>query len=51
MYIQRDKPDTAEGRANWLPSPAGPLYLTIRIYWPEPEALDGTWQPPPVVAV
>jgi len=49
IHIQHDRPDTEEGRANWLPSPKGPLYLTMRIYWPEPEALDGTWQPPPVI--
>jgi hypothetical protein len=24
------------------------FYLAMRIYWPEPEALDGTWKPPPV---
>ena len=51
MHIQQDEPDTDEGRANWLPSPVGPFYLTMRIYWPEPEALDGTWEPPPVTRV
>jgi hypothetical protein len=32
----------------WLPAPAGPFYLVLRIYWPEQAALDGTWTPPPV---
>jgi hypothetical protein len=51
IHIQRDEPTSAEGKANWLPAPAGPFYLVMRIYWPEPAALDGTWTPPPVVAV
>lgn len=49
IHVQHDEPDTDEGRANWLPAPEGPFYLAMRIYWPEPEALDGTWQPPPIV--
>ena len=49
VHIQHDAPDTAEGQANWLPAPTGPFYLTMRIYWPEAAALDGTWEPPPVV--
>ena len=28
---------------------AGRFALTLRLYWPKPEALDGTWSPPPVV--
>jgi hypothetical protein len=51
MHIQHAEPDTEEGRANWLPAPDGPFYLAMRIYWPEPEALDGTWKPPPVARV
>ena len=51
IHIQHDEPDSPEGRANWLPAPAGDFYLAMRIYWPEPEALDGTWQPPPVIPV
>ncbi len=51
IQIQHDEPDSESGRANWLPSPSGDFYLTIRIYWPEQEALDGTWEPPPVVRV
>ena len=51
IYIQRDEPETAEGRANWLPSPDGTLYLAMRLYWPEEAALNGTWKPPPVTRV
>jgi len=51
IFIQRDEPESEEGRANWLPSPEGTLYLAMRLYWPEQEALDGSWEPPPVVRV
>lgn len=36
-------------RANWLPAPLGPLGITMRIYAPEARALDGRWNPPPVL--
>ena len=51
IHIQHQQPDTEAGKANWLPAPQGRFYLAMRIYWPEPEALDGTWEPPPVVSV
>jgi hypothetical protein len=45
VYIQKDHPG-AEKEPNWLPAPDGPIGLTMRLYWPEPAALDGTWSPP-----
>lgn len=51
IHIQHEEPHSPEGKANWLPAPAGPFYLAMRIYWPEPAALDGTWQPPAVVRI
>lgn len=47
LYIQRLDPGEAR-RSNWLPSPAGPLGVTMRLYDPHPEVLDGTWTPPPL---
>ena len=32
--------------ANWLPAPDGPLYMVMRLYGPEPDALEGKWTPP-----
>jgi hypothetical protein len=51
ITIQREQPQDAAEQANWLPAPEGLFYMTMRIYWPEPAALDGTWTPPPVVRV
>ncbi len=51
ISVQRDEPDTPAGRANWLPAPDGPFYLVMRLYLPGSAALDGSWEPPPVVAV
>ena len=51
VHIQHEEPHSPEGSANWLPAPAGPFYLAMRIYWPGPAALDGTWQPPAVVRI
>jgi hypothetical protein len=54
LYIQNKSPG-ADKQANWLPAPAGPIYLVMRLYWPKetpPSILpagDGTWQPPGVV--
>jgi len=54
LYVQNKSPG-ADKESNWLPAPAGPIYLTMRLYWPKetpPSILpagDGTWQPPGVV--
>ena len=33
---------------NWPPAPHGVVGVTLRLYAPKPEALDGRWSPPPV---
>jgi hypothetical protein len=51
LYIQNKSPG-ADKEANWLPAPAGPIYLVMRLYWPKdtpPSILpvgQGTWRPP-----
>jgi hypothetical protein len=48
LYVQRESPG-ADKESNWLPAPAsGPFTMTLRLYWPKPEVLDGKWSPPPV---
>ena len=37
-----------EREPNWLPAPAGPFFMVMRLYWPKQEALDGTWKAPPL---
>ena len=48
LYLQEEAPG-ADKASNWLPAPNGDFYLVMRLYWPQPEALDGKWTPPPVV--
>ncbi len=50
LYVQNSSPG-ADKEANWLPAPTGPFTIFMRIYWPKPEALDGSWQPPKLVRV
>jgi len=47
LYLQHDAP-SKDKEPNWLPAPKGPFSATLRLYWPKPEALDGTWQLPPL---
>jgi hypothetical protein len=47
IYFQRSSPGAAK-EPNWLPAPSGLLGITMRLYAPRPEALDGRWTPPPV---
>ena len=50
FYIQKDSPEK-EKEPNWLPAPDGPFYMVLRLYGPEPEALEGRWMPPAVQKV
>jgi len=50
FFIQRDDPGP-EKRSNWLPAPAEGFSLALRLYYPKPAVLDGTWRPPAVVRV
>ena len=45
LYIQKETPG-GEMENNWLPAPDGPFYMVLRLYGPEPEALEGKWTPP-----
>lgn len=50
LFIQHDSPGKAR-ESNWLPAPAGPFAMAMRLYWPEEAALDGTWTAPPLTKV
>jgi hypothetical protein len=53
LYVQNQPPAKAK-QANWLPAPAGPFVLMLRMYWPSdkpPSILDGSWKPPGIRAV
>ena len=46
VLLQRTEPSSLQ--SNWLPIPAGPFNLTLRVYWPDQSVLSGAWQPPAV---
>jgi hypothetical protein len=37
--------------ANWLPAPAGPFSVMLRLYLPEDDVLEGRWTPPSIERV
>ncbi|PMU08529.1 MULTISPECIES: DUF1254 domain-containing protein [unclassified Pseudomonas] len=47
IYLQHENPGK-DLEANWLPAPKGGFNLTMRLYGPKPEVLNGKWNPPPV---
>ena len=48
IIIQRTQPGDGLA-ANWLPSPAGTVRLSLRAYLPRAELCNRTWQVPPLV--
>ncbi|HEU4657498.1 MAG TPA: DUF1254 domain-containing protein [Capillimicrobium sp.] len=48
IVVSHDEP--ASGTSNWLPAPAGPFRLMLRMYGPKRAALTGAWRPPPVTS-
>ena len=47
LYVQNESPGK-DKEANWLPAPAGPFFMVMRLYWPKAEALEGKWIAPPL---
>jgi hypothetical protein len=50
LYFQHASPGD-DKEPNWLPAPAEDFNLTMRLYAPKPQALDGRWNPPAVSKV
>ena len=48
LRVQNVSPGPDE-EPNWLPAPTGRFQIYLRLYWPKPAALDGTWQQPKLV--
>ena len=48
ISIQAESPGEGQD-ANWLPCPAeGTWFLVLRLYLPQPEVIDATWECPPI---
>lgn len=50
IYIQHDPPPRKR-KANWLPAADGPFLMQLRLFGPQPGALDADWEAPPVERV
>ena len=46
ILIQHEQPKIKV--SNWLPAPANTFEVTLRLYLPKTEFLDGTWKLPPI---
>jgi hypothetical protein len=47
IYVQKDAPE-GDKIGNWLPAPEGNFRLSLRLYVPKAEILEGKWTPPAV---
>lgn len=50
IYIQRENPGK-DKESNWLPADKDAFSLTMRLYWPKEQFLDGSWKVPSVTVV
>jgi hypothetical protein len=45
LFFQNESPGK-DKEANWLPASKGPFSVIMRLYWPKPAAVDGSWKKP-----
>ncbi|NEZ56370.1 DUF1254 domain-containing protein [Adonisia turfae] len=51
LYIQHAQPTEEKKKKNWLPAPNKGFFITLRLYLPQQDAINGTWQTPPLKRV
>ena len=55
VYIQSEEPTSEAEQDNWLPAPAGPFQLIMRLYGTEEASIEpilegtGSWKPPTIL--
>jgi len=47
LFLQNQSPGPDQ-ESNWLPPPADDFNVTLRLYWPQKEVLEGAWTPPAI---
>lgn len=51
VVVQNAGPAPEAATANWLPIPEnGAFTLTMRLYAPQPQAVDHSWKPPVITS-
>ena len=48
IFMQKDKPESPDERANWLPTPSGDFRPILRMYEPHESVFDGSYELPPI---
>jgi hypothetical protein len=48
IVMQHDPPADDHDRANWLPTPSGAFRPILRMYEPDPQVFDGSYELPPI---
>ena len=51
LYIQHAQPTEEKKKKNWLPAPDKGFFISLRLYLPQQEAINSTWQTPPLKRV
>ena len=51
LHLSATPPADHARRGNWLPAPAGPFYVALRLYVPQPAHLDRTYRYPAIEPV
>jgi len=47
LYVQHESPGP-DKQLNWLPVPYDDFSLSLRLYWPGKQVLDGSWKMPAI---
>ena len=50
LYLQNESPGE-EKESNWLPAPAGLMFVVMRLYRPQDEVVSGKWIPPVITPI
>jgi hypothetical protein len=51
IVLRIQYPSPGRSSVQLASAPNGPFSMVLRVYWPKPEVIDGTWKKPELVKV